>query len=171
VYLKGETAGDERIPFEMLFDESGVENLIVKFGSDSDYNVNRFLEGSTETAQIAVKTAGEWTECELTSSFGNVTMNDLKDVMTITMINGARVLRSQDGQDIAVIFEVELNPPANKMEHVLPTDEECFNVPKPNTFVDYEYVFLLLFFCFVGLKTQLTSLSLCVCVFLEQVRR
>ena len=97
-------------------------------------------------------------------------MNDLKDVMTITMINGARVLRSQDGQDIAVIFEVELNPPANKMEHVLPTDGECFNVPKPNTFVDYEYVFLLFFF-YIGLKTQLTSLSLCVCVFLEQVRR
>ena len=70
VYIRGEAWGeDERVPFEMLFSEEGVEYLVMKLGTDSDYTIQRFQNGSTAISQISTKTNGVWSECFLTSQF------------------------------------------------------------------------------------------------------
>ena len=140
VYIRGEALGeDERIPFEMLFSEQGVENLVVKLGSDSDYTIHRFQNGSTDISQVATKVDSTWSECFLTSTFEDSNMRDLQDVLFVTMVDGARVVRSTDGTDVAIIHEVEMNPEATKLDAMLPTDEECVNVPSSDSYVPYTY--------------------------------
>jgi hypothetical protein len=145
VYIRGETAGDERVPFEMIFTEDGVEDFIVKLGTDSDYTINRFHNGSSEIAQIATKTNGAWSECFLTSMFENATTGDLQELMTTTLVDGARVIQStsddgDDVKDIAIVHEVVVNPSKEIMDAYLPTDDECINVPShTDSYVPYTY--------------------------------
>ena len=140
VYIRGEAWGeDERVPFEMLFSEEGVENLVMKLGTDSDYTIQRFQNGSTAISQISTKTNGVWSECFLTSQFEDSSMRDLQDVLYVTMVDGARIVQDSDGTDVAIIHEVEVNPSSTKLDSMFPTDEECVNVPVSEDYVSYTY--------------------------------